>query len=130
VPHAAERDFFYFINFELSFNARYWEPTRNSGEIRPIIGDRIGPVDLITNPILDTSFKGVGSFTFAPASRGAHNFSETWAVALEHYADFSRTAQFEPVPGRQYLFAAVDDKSDPLSIEFGIGHGFTAASDR
>jgi hypothetical protein len=61
VPHAQERSFFYGVNFELSFNARYWEPTRNSGEIRPIIGGRIGPVDLIVNPILDTSFQGLGS---------------------------------------------------------------------
>ena len=42
VPHAQERSFFYGVNFELSFNARYWEPTRNSSEIRPIIGGRIG----------------------------------------------------------------------------------------
>jgi hypothetical protein len=47
VPHAQDRSFFYGVNFELSFNARYWQPTRNSGEIRPIIGGRIGPVDLI-----------------------------------------------------------------------------------
>jgi hypothetical protein len=42
VLHAQERSFFYGVNFELSFNALYWEPTRNSGEIRPIIGGRIG----------------------------------------------------------------------------------------
>jgi hypothetical protein len=130
VPHAAERNFFYGINFELSFNARYWEPTRNSGEIRPIIGGRIGAVDLIVNPILDTSFQGIGSLNFAPASRVAYNFSETWALALEHYADFGRVRHFEPLRGQQqYLFAVVDYKSDPLSVEFGIGHGFTAASD-
>jgi hypothetical protein len=80
VPHAQDRSFFYGVNFELSFNARYWERTRNSGEIRPIIGGRIGPVDLIVNPILDTSFQGVGSLDFAPAARAAYNFSESWAV--------------------------------------------------
>jgi len=76
VPHAQERTFFYGVNFELSFNALYWEPTRNSGEIRPIFGVRIGPVDLIANPILDTSFRGLGSLDFAPAARVAYNFSE------------------------------------------------------
>jgi hypothetical protein len=60
VPHAAERAFFYGVNFELSFNAHYWEPTRNSGEIRPIIGGRIGPIDLITNPIVDQRFAARG----------------------------------------------------------------------
>jgi hypothetical protein len=43
------------------------------------------PVDLIVNPIFDTSFPGIGSLDFAPASRVAYNFSETWAAALEHY---------------------------------------------
>jgi hypothetical protein len=130
VPHAAERSFFYGMNFELGFNAQYWEPTRTSGEIRPIIGGRLGPVDLIVNPILDTSFRGLGSLDFAPASRVAYNFSETWAAALEHYADYGRLNNLEPL-GRQQqlLFAVVDYKSAPLSVEFGIGHGFTAASD-
>jgi len=74
VPHAQERSFFYGVNLELSFNALYWEPTRNSGEIRPIIGVRIGPVDLIANPILDTSFQGLGALHLAPAARVAYNF--------------------------------------------------------
>jgi hypothetical protein len=130
VPHAAERNFFYGVNFELSFNARYWEPTRNSGEIRPIIGGRIGPVDLIVNPIIDTSFQGLGSLDFAPAARLAYNISETWAVALEHYADFGRFSHFEPLYAQQQLlFAVVDYKSSPASAEFGIGHGFTAGFD-
>jgi hypothetical protein len=130
VPHAQDRSFFYGINFELSFNARYWEPTRNSGEIRPIIGGRIGPVDLIVNPILDTSFQGVGSLDFAPASRVAYNFSESWAVAIEHYADYGRLSHFEPISRQQQtLFAVIDYKGNPVAVEFGIGHGFTAASD-
>jgi hypothetical protein len=130
VPHAQDRSFFYGVNFELSFNARYWEPTRNSGEIRPIIGGRIGPMDLIINPILDTSFQGLGSLDFAPAARIAYNFSESWAAALEHYADYGRLSHFDPLSRQQQtLFAVVDYKGDRVSVEFGIGHGFTAASD-
>ena len=40
------------------------KPTRNSGEIRPIIDGRIDPVDLIVNPIHDASFQGPGSLDF------------------------------------------------------------------
>jgi hypothetical protein len=43
VPNAAERSFFCGVNFELGFSARYWEPTRTSGEIRPIIAGVSGP---------------------------------------------------------------------------------------
>jgi hypothetical protein len=53
VPHAAERSFFYGVDFELGCNARYWGTDPPSGEIRPIIGGRLGPVD----PILGTSSK-------------------------------------------------------------------------
>ena len=130
VPHAQERSFFFGVNFELSFNADYWEPTRNSGEIRPIIGIRFGPVDLIANPILDTSFQGLGALDFAPAARVAYNFSESWAVAFEHYTDYGQLSHFEPLARQQQtLFAVVDYKADPMSVEFGIGHGFTTATD-
>jgi len=130
VPHAQDRTFFYGVNFELSFNAHYWEPTRNSGEIRPIIGGRIGPVDIIVNPILDTSFQGIGSLDFAPESRVAYNFSENWAAAVEHYSDYGHLSHLEPLSRQfQTLFAVVDYKGDPLSVEFGVGHGFTAGSD-
>jgi hypothetical protein len=130
VPHAQNRSFFYGVNFEFSYNARYWEPTRYSAEIRPIIGGRVGPVDLIINPILDTSFQGPGSLDFAPAARVAYNFSETWAAALEHYASYGRLSHFDPLNRQQQtLFAVLDYKSDSVSVEFGIGHGFMAASD-
>lgn len=61
----------------------------------------------------------------------AYNFSESWAAAFEYYGDYGRLSQFEPL-GRQQqtLFAVFDYKGDPVSVEFGIGHGFTAASDR
>jgi hypothetical protein len=74
VPHAAERSFFHVVNFELDCNARYWGTDPHSGEIRQIIGERLGPVDLIVNLILDTSFQGLGSLDFAPASRVAYHF--------------------------------------------------------
>jgi hypothetical protein len=38
VPRAEERSFFYGVNLELGYNARHWEPTRFSAEIRPIVG--------------------------------------------------------------------------------------------
>ena len=129
-PHAQDRTFFYGINFELSFNAHHWEKTRYSGEIRPIIGVHLGPVDLIGNPILDTSFNGVRQLDFAPCERIAYNFSKTWAAAVEHYEDYGPVSGFEPVKREeQTLFGVIDYKGDPNSVEFGIGHGFTAASD-
>lgn len=131
VPHAEQRSFFYGVNFELSYNARHWAETHWAAEMRPIIGGRVGPVDLILNPIVDIPFTGVGSLDFAPAERVAYNFSREWAVALEHYADYGAFRHFEPADRQeQALFAVADYGGEPVSVEFGIGHGFTAASDK
>ncbi|HEY3917775.1 MAG TPA: hypothetical protein VGL83_08270 [Stellaceae bacterium] len=129
-PHVADRQFFYAINFEFSYNALHWEPTRYSSEIRPIVGVRFGPVDLIFNPIFDNSWTGVGSLDFAPAARLDYNVSPAWAVALEHYADYGQVRDFVGLKNeQQMLFAVVDYSGAPADVEAGIGHGFTAGSD-
>jgi hypothetical protein len=89
LPNAADRTFWYGVNFELSYNARHWDEARYAAEVRPILGWRFGPVDLLLNPIVDLPFHGgPGALTFAPAERVAYNLSETWALAVEHYADY------------------------------------------
>ena len=131
LPNAAERTFWYGVNFELSYNARHWEEARYALEIRPIIGWRFGPVDLILNPIMDLPFHGgPGGLTFAPADRLAYNFSKTWTLAIEHYADYGGFVNFEPL-GQQYhvLFGVIDYNQDPFNVEFGVGHGFTTTSE-
>jgi hypothetical protein len=117
--------------FELSYNARHWEEARYALEIRPIVGWRFGPVDLILNPIMDLPFHGgPGALTFAPADRVAYNLSKTCTLAIEHYADYGRFANFEPL-GQQYqvLFGVIDYNQDTFSVEFDVGHGFTTASE-
>jgi hypothetical protein len=129
-PHASERSFFYAVNFELSYNAHHWATTHVDAEIRPIIGTRFGPLDLIFNPIVDIPFTGVGALDFAPAERVAYNFSQQWAAALEHYADYGPVRHFVTVDRQeQTLFAVIDYSGEPIDVEFGIGHGFTSASD-
>lgn len=134
VPHAEDRAFFYAVNFELSFNAHHWEQAPVSAEIRPIIGVRFGKLDLIFNPIVDFAFRGFRSLDFAPATRIAYNFTPVWTGALEHYADFGELRHFgAAVSQAQSLFAVVDyngqSQGQPFDIEFGVGHGFAAASD-
>jgi hypothetical protein len=131
VPYAAERSFFYGVNFELGFNARYWEPTRTSGEIRPIIGWRFGDGFSFTfNPIVDNSYKGLSKLEFVPATRLDYKIDNTWTVAVEEYDDFGDLHRF--LPGSQQfhqLWAVADYTGDPVSIEAGIGAGLTQATD-
>jgi len=130
VPHAAERMFFYGINFEYSYNLPQWDTHRFSGEIRPIVGVHLGHVDLIFNPIFDTEYNGLRNLDFAPEARVAYKFSERLALALEQYSDFGPVKGFAaPAQQSQTLFAAVDLGTSSNGIEFGVGHGFTGASD-
>jgi hypothetical protein len=131
VPHAAERTFFFGINFEFSYNAKYWDENRYTSEIRPIIGWHLGKFDLILNPIFDNSWKGFNQLDFAPSARIAYNISKTWAVAVEQYSDFGVIKHFLPVDQQsQQLFGVVDYKSDAINVEAGVGFGLTQASDR
>jgi len=128
VPDAHKRPFFYGINFELSHNAARWEEHLTSGEIRPIIGARSGPFDLIVNPILDTGFDGIGRLDFAPCERLAYNVSEKWAAALEHYADFGKLNAWLPADKQQQTAFAVFDYNGKTGVECGIGRGLNGAT--
>jgi hypothetical protein len=131
VPHAETRSFFYGVNFEYSRNAKHWDQSRYSGEIRPIIGVRSGHWDVIANPILDTSFDGFGSLVFAPSLRVANNITPEFALAVEHYAEFGQLNGFEPRGQQPHnIFAVTDFSHKSFSVEFGIGAGLTDASDK
>lgn len=129
-PDAADRMFFYGINFEFSYNARHWDANRYTSEIRPIVGWHLGALDLIFNPIFDNSYQGVSRLDFAPATRVAWNLSKSWAVAAEEYDDFGPVRQlFSGSAQSHQLFAVADWKGDTLAIEGGIGFGLTPAAD-
>lgn len=99
--------------------------------MRPIAGAHEGRWDFILNPIVDYDFRGVGGAHFAPAERVAYNVSQRWAFALEHYSDLGPLRGLAPVAQQaQTLFAVADYTLDEgNSLEFGVGHGFTAAAD-
>jgi hypothetical protein len=132
VPKADERRFVYAMNFEFSYNSKHWDARRFTNEIRPIIGWHLHPVDIIVNPILDSSYYGgFKSLDFAPATRVAYNFSPDWAMAVEEYADYGRLREFYTASEQSHqIYGVVDHKTKFADIEFGVGFGLTAASDK
>jgi hypothetical protein len=130
VPHADDRTFVYGVNFEFSYNARHWDPKRFTSEIRPILGWHLNPVDIIINPILDTSYDGVKNLDFAPSTRVAYNLSPKWAMAVEEYADFGPLHKFYSGNEQSHqLFGVVDYRGKSMDVEAGVGAGLTDASD-
>ncbi len=132
VPGASGRRFFYGANFEFSYNARHWSPTRFASELRPIVGWHFRRVDVVVNPILDTDYTGARNITFAPCARVAYNFADSpWSIAAEQYADVGPLHAFNPLSRQfQQIYAVVDRRSRALDIEAGIGFGLTGGSDR
>ena len=131
VPDADKRIFFYGINFEFSYNSRHWDPQRFTSEIRPIIGWHLGKLDLVFNPILDNSYKGLSQLDFAPSTRIAYNISPHWAIAAEEYDDFGQLRKFYSRRDQSHqLFAVMDFSGAPINVEAGIGFGLTQATDK
>jgi len=115
-------------------NQKKWDERRFTSEIRPIIGWHFHPIDLIVNPILDTSYTGgVKSLDFAPSTRVAYNLpkKKDWAVAIEEYADLGPLRSFDAVRDQSHqVFAVVDHDGKNLSFEAGVGFGLNSASDK
>ena len=131
VPNADDRKFVYGANFELSFNGKRWDTKRITSEVRPIIGWHLKPVDLIFNPIFDTSYDGLKNLAFVPSARLAYNVNPQWALAVEEYADFGPVHQFLPAGSQSHqLFGVIDYAGKTWDIEFGAGAGVTSASDK
>ncbi len=129
VPDADDRTFVYGANFEFSFNAKRWDTTKFTSEIRPIIGWHLGDVDVIVNPILDTAYDGLKNLEFVPATRVALKVNRTWQVAAEEYADFGKVSGFLPAGEQAHQLYFVVDRAGRIDIEAGIGFGLTSASD-
>jgi hypothetical protein len=131
-PHADERRFFYGVNFEFSVNQKQWDPRRFTSEVRPIVGWHLHPVDIILNPIVDTSYTGgLKSLDFAPAVRVAYNFSPKWAASVEEYADYGPLRQIYSAHEQFHqIWAVMNHTAKIVNIETGVGFGLTGASDR
>jgi len=130
VPNAAKRDFFYGVNFEVSYETSPFSQSRYALEIRPIIGVRNKEWEFIVNPIVDISFGTFGETTFLPAARIARNLGEDRFIGLEYYSDFGQIGNFLP-PSQQshQLFVVTDFKVSVFDVELGLGFGLTPGSD-
>jgi hypothetical protein len=129
--NAAERNFFYGVNFEFSNTTPKFSQSRFGMEIRPIIGVRNADYEFIVNPIVDISFGKYGEADFAPAARLARKLGPDLFVGLEYYADFGEIGNFARLADQQHtLFAVTDFKVGDFGVNFGVGYGLTPASDR
>jgi hypothetical protein len=89
------------------------------------------PVDIIVNPIFDTSYDGLQNLIFAPATRVASNLSRTCGLAIEEYDNFGPLCRLYAGNHQAHqLYGVLDHTAKTLRIEAGAGFGLTDASDR
>jgi hypothetical protein len=130
-PNAAKREFFYGVNFELSYATPKFSETRFNMEIRPIIGVRKGDYEFIVNPIVDIGFGDQGDAEFTPAARVARKLKEDLSIGLEYYAALGPIGHFLPLAEQQHnIYGVVDFKIGQFDVNFGVGYGLTSGSDR
>ena len=131
VPDADKRDFFYGVNFEISYNMPRFSQQIYALEIRPIVGWRNKEWEFIVNPIVDMSFGSGGETDFAPAARLARNLGHDFFIGAEYYSDLGQIGHFLPTQEQQHtLFAVTDFKVGDFDVQLGLGRGLTPGSDR
>ena len=132
-PDNQNKDFYYGVNFEFSWNQKTWGERQNTGEIRPIIGWRFGDDKrwrFTLNPLVGNSYIGFERLEFVPATRLDYKVNDTWTLAAEEYDDFGTLNKFMPAREQTHqLWATADYTGDPVSVEFGVGTGLTPATD-
>ena len=131
VPNAADRNFFYGINFEFAYGTPPFAQSLFNIEARPIIGVRNKEWKFIVNPIVDFATGRYGEADFVPAARFARKLDKDFYVGIEYYGDYGKIGNFAPPSQQQQLlFAVTDFKLGAFDIDFGLGFGLTSGSDQ
>jgi hypothetical protein len=130
-PGAHERPVGLGFDVEVRHQSGRFSEANWAATLRPIVGLRSGPWQLILNPALEVPL-GRGSPVFAPAARGVRQVSDRLWLGVEHFADFGRVDRWETARRQgQQMFATADVRlSDRLAVHVGAGHGLTRNSDR
>ncbi|MGE5493031.1 MAG: hypothetical protein ACM31P_17290 [Actinomycetota bacterium] len=126
--------FFAGINWELATVKKSFEEARNGMEFRPILGYRSPDWLLVANPVTSydiTKDHRQGGMNFSPAVKVSRTLAEGIAGGFEYYADLGKLAHISPRAEQAHtLYLAMDVDRGPVGINFGIGKGLNAATDK
>lgn len=125
--------FYWGINQELGWVSLRSAEQHWNMEIRPILGYRTGHWNLTVNPIVELGLSGPGGpvADFSPAARASYALNPTLSLGVEHYAELGQIPNLEPYGQQsQVTYLVMDAEAGGLAINFGVGRGWTGASDR
>lgn len=102
-------------------------------EIRPILGYRTGNWHFAVNPIIGLELSGANREQpdFSPALRASYELSGSLSLGLEHYAGLGKLEHISPYGQQsQNTYVVVDSEVAGYAMDFGVGKGWNASSDR
>jgi hypothetical protein len=119
---------------EYAWVAPAFEQSRNSVELRPIIGYRSQDWLFAANPILGWDLAGPnhdGKADFSPSVKIARNVAAGLALGVEYYSELGKVNNILPHAEQAHaLYFALDYERKPWAFNVGIGRGLTGAADR
>jgi hypothetical protein len=125
--------YYWGLNGELGRVSLRSEPQNWNFELRPILGYHGEKWQFVFNPILDFALSGDFSRVpgFAPAVRVVYSIREDFDIGLEHYAELGKMNNISPRAEQgQNTYAVLDTKVAGHELNFGVGKGWNAASDK
>jgi hypothetical protein len=133
-PGEGEFGVFAGLNLEVGAVNEKLEQGRPAVELRPIFGYRDENWLVSFNPVVDKAFRSRyvrSKAQFEPSIKLARSMGGENAVGIEYYDQMGPFGDFEPARKQsQQLFLAFDVRGGSIPINFGVGRGLNAASDK
>jgi hypothetical protein len=115
------------INMEFGYSSHRTEIQNWNLELRPILGFQNDNWNLTLNPILDVATSGSNNTPdFAPSLKISHKVNDKTWISIEQYSDFGQVDHLRS--HTQETFLTTDTEVFGHEINFGVGHGWTKAS--
>ncbi len=123
------------VSTEFGYQRRIFSTDTWTWEIRPIIDKQLGRWYWALNPALEKAVTGENAgrgWEFSPNATVSYDVTPAVTGALESYGSLGPVRGFDPASEQeQQLFAAADLNVSPKwEINFGVGRGYTASTDR
>ncbi len=132
-PREDDESFYWGINQELGWVSLRSAEQHWNVEIRPILGWRTGKWHLTVNPIIGFELNGPNRENpdFSPAMRASYEVAPNLSVGVEHYAGLGKLEHISPYGQQsQNTYLVVDTELAGHAINFGVGKGWNASSDK
>lgn len=123
------------LSAEFGYQRRDFSVDTWTLELRPIIDKKLGRWYGSFNPTLERAIHGLNQdkgFEFSPNAKVSYDFTRKIAGGLEYYGAVGPISGFDHIRDQeQQFFPAIDLNVSPRwEINFGVGVGVTAATDR